>query len=359
MVLEIVKLNNGSYPKMFKMSLNLSVEFIIADAPDMVDITFVLPKHYNQYACKFAKPVLVTSKDLDIIYHEKTVNGCTLGNIVLIAKGHVCVSPRAKQPISAITCMLQGSIKGRQKPEQEEAWLYQGQYGLLQLDTHILEVWLAPGVYEIQYCEYSKNVLIDLEHSSALAAEWIKKMHNEATTLITRPGIIFPEMYVLHRALKQSTIHTELRQQWLFNKMKELLILSLEKQEDQEVPVWGHLALAETIRSYLHNNLCLANEITIAELAKAYHMSSITLRRFIVTHFKMSFTTYLLKIRMEKAQQLLQNTCDKPRIGDIAYEVGYVDPTAFAKKFKQYTGKTPKGYWTDFNMVHRLDNEPH
>lgn len=339
------------------MSLDLSVEFIIADvSPDKVNMTYVLPGYYTKYACKFAKPVLVTSELLDIIYHENTVHSCTLGNIVLVVKKPVHIFPRSNQYL-IITSMLQGTIKAHQKREEEVGWLYQGQYGILQLNAHKLETLLVPGIYEIQYCGYTKAVLQDLAHSSDLAVQWARKVDDEKSTLITRPGIIFPEMYALHRTLKHSMINTGLREQWLFNKLKELLILSLENQEEQHVPGWGHLALAETIRSYLHNNLCLANEITIGDLARTYHMSGITLRRFIVTHFNMSFTGYLLKIRMEKAQQLLQNDCNKPDIADIAYEVGYADPTAFSKKFKQYTGKTPKAYWADFNMVHRLDNE--
>lgn len=59
-------------------------------------------------------------------------------------------------------------------------------------------------------------------------------------------------------------------------------------------------------------------------------------------HLESSFNKELIKIRMEKAQELLMYTPKK--IYEIAQEVGYSDVYYFSYSFKKYTMKTPKEY---------------
>ena len=59
-------------------------------------------------------------------------------------------------------------------------------------------------------------------------------------------------------------------------------------------------------------------------------------------HEGISFPQYLLKIRMEKAKELLLNT-DK-KVYEIATEVGYREMDWFYKKFREYEDKSPKEF---------------
>jgi len=56
----------------------------------------------------------------------------------------------------------------------------------------------------------------------------------------------------------------------------------------------------------------------------------------------MSFMDFLLKVRVEKAKELLKNTEDK--VIDIAFKVGFQDPKHFTKSFKKVTGISPTQY---------------
>lgn len=56
----------------------------------------------------------------------------------------------------------------------------------------------------------------------------------------------------------------------------------------------------------------------------------------------MSFNDYLLRVRMEKAKELLRTT-DK-KVFEVATEVGYREIDWFYKKFKEYTGVSPSEY---------------
>ena len=56
----------------------------------------------------------------------------------------------------------------------------------------------------------------------------------------------------------------------------------------------------------------------------------------------MNFSEYLMKIRMEKAMQLLRNP--KIRIYEIGSMVGYEDAVSFGRAFKKFVGMSPKEY---------------
>lgn len=57
--------------------------------------------------------------------------------------------------------------------------------------------------------------------------------------------------------------------------------------------------------------------------------------------------TYLTEIRMDKAREFLENTNLKSY--EIAYKVGYDNPSYFSKIFKQMNNMTPNEYKTNYN----------
>ena len=61
---------------------------------------------------------------------------------------------------------------------------------------------------------------------------------------------------------------------------------------------------------------------------------------------RMSPSEYILKLRIEIAQKLL-NTTDKS-IAEIAAEAGFYDQSHFTKRFRRVTGLTPLAYRKQF-----------
>jgi two-component system response regulator YesN len=59
-------------------------------------------------------------------------------------------------------------------------------------------------------------------------------------------------------------------------------------------------------------------------------------------HLDTSFNKELVRIRMEKAKDLLRFSTKK--IYEIAQEVGYNDVYYFSHSFKKYSSKTPKDF---------------
>lgn len=101
-----------------------------------------------------------------------------------------------------------------------------------------------------------------------------------------------------------------------------------------------------------HGNLV----IQIKEFAKKHYMENITLSdiasevfmspNYICSVFKketgVTINEYLIKVKMEAAQNMLRNT--KMKILEIAEKLGYENPHYFSFSFKKYTGQTPQQY---------------
>ncbi|MFD0673264.1 response regulator [Cohnella sp. GCM10027633] len=79
-----------------------------------------------------------------------------------------------------------------------------------------------------------------------------------------------------------------------------------------------------------------ASPISLKSVAQQIFMNPNYLGKLFKAHADMSFNDYVLKVRMEKAKELLLHT-DK-KVYEIALEVGFGELDWFYKRFKAYTG---------------------
>ena len=93
--------------------------------------------------------------------------------------------------------------------------------------------------------------------------------------------------------------------------------------------------------------------IKISEIAGRVGINRSYLADIFKREMNMSPQTFLINYRLEKAAQLLLETRDS--IGDIANSVGYNDPLAFSKAFKQRYGESPSAYRNaDRGVEHKI-----
>lgn len=317
--------------------MNVTIEYGFPGIPEHhIKVTHQLPSPYAVYRCDFAEPVLVSSPVADIIYHTASTHGYSVSNNVFIVREPVQLIPRIQEPLSTISCMLQGSINFTSY-DQTTFSLLQGQYNCLQMERLQQPILLTPGLYEIQHYEYTPEVLSAFASSSQLANNWLSKIYNGMPALLTTtPGIIWEKLHQLNREVKYTTIHSSLRKAWLSAKLQELLILVLEQQDPHIMPTPTDLTF-HTIKTFIRNNL--DKELTISQLAATYFISESKLRHNFNKYCGMSFSEYQLKARMERARALCIN--DDVSIAHIAYIVGYKNPSALTKVYKSYHGETP------------------
>lgn len=83
-------------------------------------------------------------------------------------------------------------------------------------------------------------------------------------------------------------------------------------------------------------------ELCVNHLADHFGMHRTMIARLLKNHFGLSFSDYLLKLRISKAQQLLRDT--DMSLTEIAEQTGYSAYLTFKRAFIRYTGMLPKDY---------------
>lgn len=101
-----------------------------------------------------------------------------------------------------------------------------------------------------------------------------------------------------------------------------------------------------------HIDLHLNEPLQVMELAARFGLSQRTLSRRFTAATGRGPRTYLQHARVQQAMRLLETTGDP--IDQIRRRVGYTDPAAFRRAFKQATGLTPHRY----RDAYGLNNHP-
>ncbi|MFW5988438.1 MAG: response regulator transcription factor [bacterium] len=93
------------------------------------------------------------------------------------------------------------------------------------------------------------------------------------------------------------------------------------------------------IKKYINNNYQTAN---LDEAAEGVHLSPCYLSKFFKDCTGENFSTYLNKVKMEKAKDYLKNV--DYHVYQISEKLGYSNPKNFSRSFKNFTGKTPSQF---------------
>lgn len=102
----------------------------------------------------------------------------------------------------------------------------------------------------------------------------------------------------------------------------------------------GSVEYVQLVYNYIHQKY--AEPISIQEISDYCGVNRSYLSRIFQAAAKQSPQQYLLRYRVGKARSLLEET-DLPVL-EVAYSVGYRDPFAFSKMFKQIVGVSPSEY---------------
>ncbi len=137
----------------------------------------------------------------------------------------------------------------------------------------------------------------------------------------------------------------------LLSKIKNLLLLqeTLKKtyQKHQDVKV-EQIEVASEDDKFIKNavkiveaNITNAN-FSVEELSRLMLLSRVSLYKKLLTLTGKTPVDFIRNIRLEKAVQLLEKS--KLNIANVAYEVGFANPTYFAKVFREEYGMLPSEY---------------
>ncbi len=98
------------------------------------------------------------------------------------------------------------------------------------------------------------------------------------------------------------------------------------------------------IKEYIESNYC--QNIKITMFAEKYFLSIEYLTKLFRNKYGFTIYEYVLKLRMERAKELLEDENNK--IIDIAGRLGYADNHYFSKAFRTYYNISPSQYRKEF-----------
>jgi len=105
---------------------------------------------------------------------------------------------------------------------------------------------------------------------------------------------------------------------------------------------------------YLHTHY--ANKITITKLARTFHTNRTTLTQQFRQATGVSIITYLTRLRIRLAGQMLRDTTLS--IGQIMERVGFNDSSHFGRMFRRYTDCSPTEYRQRYGADRRVLSPP-
>jgi AraC-like DNA-binding protein len=102
----------------------------------------------------------------------------------------------------------------------------------------------------------------------------------------------------------------------------------------------GQAEIAKKITEIIKKDL--QKHYTIEELSKIFCISKTSLKNYFQLIHGRSMSDYLRESRMNKAAEYLENS--NKQIADIAFLIGYENPSKFSGAFKTVKGETPLEY---------------
>jgi YesN/AraC family two-component response regulator len=124
-----------------------------------------------------------------------------------------------------------------------------------------------------------------------------------------------------------------------FLKIREILDAKHHAFESGGEPRGYYEKIKNKVQEYIQENYRTA---TLESAAVRVFISPNYLSKIFKRKAGISFSEYLLEVKMKKAEEMLLRIENK--IYEVAFAVGYDNPKNFSRAFKQYSGKTPREF---------------
>jgi AraC-like DNA-binding protein len=196
---------------------------------------------------------------------------------------------------------------------------------MLVLPPHVSHSWNSPG-------EARSGVLHIFRLSPALTDRLLPACKPRLISLTEQQFIEYETLFSRLVALGDEATPQHVRLQCAY---LEAFILSL--LEERQGSTW--VAMYE-VAAYMQSHMQQA--LTIADVARHFSLSEVTLRRRFREAFGMSPKRYLLELRLNHAQYLLTTT--DLSMQEIALQMGFFDLAHFSSTFRKHYGLTPSAW---------------
>lgn len=186
---------------------------------------------------------------------------------------------------------------------------------------------LPPGT-DYEFGTNKKSVRSGIVIQGKIIPEFLKNLHGKY--IFTDRELIGLEPKI-ERFFQEKNIDDHELAVWSFD-----LISSLKNDE-------AKIHIPQTLYKVIQNmQKNLSEPLKLEKLAADSGVSSRTLSRMFIKHFQMPPHKYLIRLRMQRACQML--AWEEFSIKEIAYSVGYPNALNFSTEFKRIVGCPPSRY---------------
>jgi two-component system response regulator YesN len=182
--------------------------------------------------------------------------------------------------------------------------------------------------------EYFKSNTVNKGYAKTIVYGLISKMYQK----LYESGIKIDNIFMSReKVFKQIQDFDESKQ--MLTWLKEIVI-DICKEVGYSMFQY-HKHIIQQVKDFI-NKTYMKEDCKLNEIARQVGISPTYLSALFKKETAVNISEYILKVRMEKAQELL--LFSDLRISDISYRVGYSNQFYFSTCFKKYTGRTPNEF---------------
>lgn len=156
--------------------------------------------------------------------------------------------------------------------------------------------------------------------------------------------------WIIHE-IKNCNRDGAIKKMYIETKIRELLILQLESLTEQ--PTNSEQISKEDLKKLQEAKTILENEYihapSLSELSRMISLNEFKLKKGFKTCFGTTVKSYIIKLRMEYAKELLKH--ETPSVSELAYKCGYKDVSHFSFAFKNFYGLSPQKFKTSIDYL--------
>jgi len=175
-------------------------------------------------------------------------------------------------------------------------------------------------------------VLVTLQHSESLAV-WAYR--NGALDYLVKPIPIDELSDCVNRIIEIQKLREK--------QSRKRLLLAKDCLAPNDIPSARRSKKDRLAPAVYYVQKHFTQKILSDSMAQLCGLSPTHFSRAFKEAFDLTFQEFLLRYRVRRACKLLRTK--SPNISDIAYSVGFSDPSYFTRVFKRYLGVNPTEYW--------------
>ncbi|OBZ17091.1 AraC family transcriptional regulator [Bacillus sp. FJAT-26390] len=214
----------------------------------------------------------------------------------------------------------------------------------------VLDICAGQEGFEYYVIYYKANIPLPAGQEIMTLMDRVRPFHIQYGFMPAYPVALYGYLTEMYKDWEKTEPISRLRvkallHQFVYELMNQMQLQGIRSEKRD---------LAAQIISIINHRY--AEPITLESLSESLNYSVPHLSSYFKSRTGLSPIDYLIKIRMDKAAELLLET--DATLKEIAAGVGYQDPYYLGRLFKKHNGLSPSHYRTEHSAIRRLEDNP-